>query len=197
MIFEKLKTEAEKIKMTDDMQNRIIRNCKVRENKTEVFFMKKTNYKKLVAVAVVVVVLLSISVSAIATDGFGIYKEKKNLSGAIVGGVYEQATNEIQLKTLSDGDFITVNATILEPDRAPYSSFDTIRVGVYRIVDSDGAVVSQGEGTERVVITDGAFEVKIPFEGNGYKLWVDSFVGESKADQLLEIKGEWECVISK
>lgn len=197
MIFENLKTEAEKIKMTEDMQNRIIRNCEIEKNKTEVLFMKKSNYKKLVAIAAVVAVLLSISVSAIATDGFGIYKEKKNLSGTIVGGVYEQATNEIQLETLSDGDFITVSATILEADRAPYFSFDTIRVGVYRIVDSDGAVVSQGEGTERVVITDGAFEVKIPFDGNGYKLCIDSFVGESKADQPLEIKGEWECVIGK
>ncbi len=198
MIFENLKTEAEKIRMTDDMQNRIIRNCKAKENKTEVLFMKKTNYKKFVIVAAVVVVLLSISVSTIATDGFGIYKEKKNLSGAIVGGVYEQATNEIQLRTLSEGDCVTVSATIIEPERAPYFSFDTIRVGVYRIVDSAGAVVSQGEGTERVVITDGAFEIKIPFNKTGeYKLYIDSFVGESKADQPLEIKGEWECVIGK
>lgn len=196
MIFEKLKTEVEKIRMTDDMQNRIIRSCK-ESKKTEVLFMKKTNYKKFAAIAAVVVVLLSISVSAIATDGFGIYKEKKNLSGAIVGGVYEQATNEIQLKTLSEGDYVTINATIIEPERAPYFSFDTIRVGEYRIVDSNGVVVSQGEGMERAVITDGTFEVKIPFEGNGYKLWVDSFVGESKADRPLEIKGEWECVISK
>lgn len=196
MIFEKLKTEVEKIRMTDDMQTRIIRSCK-ESKKTEVLFMKKTNYKKFAAIAAVVVVLLSISVSAIATDGFGIYKEKKNLSGAIVGGVYEQATNEIQLKTLSEGDYVTINATIIEPERAPYFSFDTIRVGEYRIVDSNGVVVSQGEGMERAVITDGTFEVKIPFEGNGYKLWVDSFVGESKADQPLEIKGEWECVIGK
>lgn len=196
MIFEKLKTEVEKIRMTDDMQNRIIRGCK-ESKKTEVLFMKKTNYKKFAAIAAVVVVLLSISVSAIATDGFGIYKEKKNLSGAIVGGVYEQATNEIQLKTLSEGDYVTINATIIEPERVPYFSFDTIRVGEYRIVDSNGVVVSQGEGMERAVITDGTFEVKIPFEGNGYKLWVDSFVGESKADQPLEIKGEWECVIGK
>ena len=79
MIFEKLKTEVEKIRMTDDMQNRIIRSCK-ESKKTEVLFMKKTNYKKFAAIAAVVVVLLSISVSAIATDGFGIYKEKKNLN---------------------------------------------------------------------------------------------------------------------
>ncbi len=196
MIFENLKTEAEKIRMTEEMQNRIIRNCK-ENKKTEVSLMRKTNYKKFVAVAAVVVVFLSISVSTIATDGFGIYKEKKSLSGAIVGGVYENATNEIRFKTLSEGDYITVSATIIEPERAPYFSFDTIRVGAYSIVDSNGAVVSQGEGTERVAITDGTFEVKIPFDGNGYRLCIDYFVGESKADQPLEIKGEWECVIGK
>jgi len=53
---------------------------------------------------------------------------------------------------------------------------------------------------EMIPYENGKITVAIPLEtleSGSYKLIVDSFVGGSKADQPLEIHGNWECEFMK
>ncbi|MBE6995543.1 MAG: hypothetical protein E7429_02260 [Ruminococcaceae bacterium] len=201
MEFRELKQSVEKIKMSEEMQNRIIRNCRASAvHKTEEITMRNRvsfNFKKVVSIAAVIALCLCASVAA--ANHFGTFKDVTNWTGAVVGTEYVQATDEIEVNAVAEEGVLTITATFLAPDTAPYSEQETFRVGNYRILDASGNVIVDGEGDEFVEIVDGKAVMTISLDGihNGdYKLLIGSFVGSKKADQPLKISGNWGCAFT-
>ena len=197
MDFGNLKTSIEKIEMSDEMQARIIKNCRLSATyKTEEFTMKKRNtnwFMKPIAIAAVLTLCM---VAAGAASHFGMFKDITNWSGAVTGTEYVQATDDIQLNVSAAEDNLAVTVTLLTPDTLPYSELETMGIGSYKIVDQNGNVVFNGENSDFSLIVDGKVNISISLNGieNGsYKLVVDTFSGAKKADNILRISGSWEC----
>ena len=201
MEFRELKQSVEKIEMSDEMQNRIIRNCRASAvHKTEELTMRNRvnfNFKKVVSIAAVIALCLCASVAA--ANHFGAFKDVTNWTGAVVGTEYVQATDEIEVNAVAEQGVLTITATFLTPDTAPYSEEEAFCVGNYQIVDASGYVVVDGEGNDFVEIVDGKAKMTVSLDGinsGDYKLLINSFVGSKKADQPLKISGDWACAFS-
>lgn len=196
---------VQKIEMSDEMQTRILDSCYKKINhETEYKTMtKKANrsFKKPLATAAAIALCICIGgVTAIAATGKGFFKDIVRWDGAITGIAYEQATDEIDIAVTDVTGSLTVVATVVDPTMVPYMTFDEMRIGSYKIVDSLGNVVVEGVSNEMLPYENGQIIVSIPLENldkGNYKLIVDSFVGGSKADQPLVMSGNWECEFTK
>lgn len=206
MEFENLKYVAQEITMPEEMKRRIAHNCKKQIlNTMEEHTMnnRKNNsfFRKPAAVFAVLAVCLSLSVTALAATGVlqGFFRDITNYSGAIIGTSYEQASDEINMDVTVNGDEMTVRATFADPQMAPYVYAERLGIAQYRIVDGNGKIVKEGsvESTE-VINGQAAVSINLNDVDNGsYRLIVTAFVSEKKADQPLNINGNWECEFSK
>ena len=205
MEFENLKSAAQEITMPEEMKRRIAHNCKQIETTMEEHNMnnrKNTSFfRKPAAVFAALAVCLSLSLTALAATGVlqGFFRDITNYSGAIVGTCYEQATDEIKMDVTVNGDELTVMVSFANPQMAPYVYAEQLGIAQYRIVDVNGKEVKEGSAGSAEVV-NGQASVNIELDGisNGsYKLIVTAFVSEKKADQPLNINGNWECEFSK
>lgn len=161
--------------------------------------MKKnviSNFKKPAIIAATLAVCFCLTgITALATMGKGFFKDKTNWNGVVVGTTYENATEELEVSTIVENDVLTVTATMVEPEVFPYREIEELGLGTYQILDANGKVVVEAVPTENSVMQDAKSMLSISVEqlteGN-YKLVISSFIGEKKADQPLEIKGNWE-----
>ena len=206
MEFGNLKSAAQEITMPEEMKRRIAHNCKQIETTMEEHNMnnrKNTSFfRKPAAVFVALAVCLSLSVTALAATGVlqGFFRDITNHSGAIVGTSYEQATDEIDMDITVDGDELTVLATFVDPNKFPYRESQLLGIAEYRIMDAEGNVVQEGATDESTPVVNGQVSIILELsdiEAGSYKLVVNSFVSEKKADQPLNISGTWECEFSK
>ena len=192
MEINKLKDEAKTIKMPEEMRERIAA-------RTEKALMRersgvKTKRPAVIAAVLAACVCLCAAGAAVGNSGF--FRDVTRWDGAVTGTAYEQATEEIAVSAQTEGDVLQVEAIFLAPDRAPYREIDALRIGVWKITDDSGSVAAEGKNTVAADITDGRAEFAIPLEGlksGAYALQIESFTGESKADQPLGISGAWEC----
>ena len=205
MEFENLKSAAQEITMPEEMKRRIAHNCKQIETTMEEHNMnnRKNNsfFRKPAAVFAALAVCLSLSLTALAATGVlqGFFRDITNYSGAIVGTCYEQATDEIKMDVTVNGDELTVMVSFANPQMAPYVYAEQLGIAQYRIVDVNGKEVKEGSAGSAEVV-NGQASVNIELDGisNGsYKLIVTAFVSEKKADQPLNINGNWECEFTK
>ena len=206
MEFENLKYVAQEITMPEEMKRRIAHNCKKQIlNTMEEHTMnnRKNNsfFRKPAAVFAVLAVCLSLSVTALAATGVlqGFFRDITNYSGAIIGTSYEQASDEINMDVTVNGDEMTVRATFADPQMAPYVYAERLGIAQYRIVDGNGKIVKEGS-VESTEVINGQAAVSInlnDIDDGSYRLIVTAFVSEKKADQPLNINGNWECEFSK
>lgn len=205
MEFENLKSAAQEITMPEEMKRRIAHNCKQIETTMEEHNMnnrKNTSFfRKPAAVFAALAVCLSLSVTALAATGLlqGFFRDITNYSGAIVGTSYEQATDEINMDVTVNGNELTVLAIFADPQIAPYVYAEQLGIAQYRIVDGNGKEVKEGS-TDSAEVVNGQAAVNIELDdisSGNYKLIVTAFVSEKKADQPLNINGNWECEFTK
>ena len=206
MEFENLKFAAKKITMSEAMKHRIAHNCKKQIlNTMEEHTMnnRKNNsfFRKPAAVFAALAVCISLSVTALAATGVlqGFFRDITNYSGAIVGTSYEQATDEINMDVIVNGNELTVLAIFADPQIAPYVYAEQLGIAQYRIVDGNGKEVKEGS-TDSAEVVNGQAAVNIELDdisSGNYKLIVTAFVSEKKADQPLNINGNWECEFTK
>lgn len=206
MEFENLKSAAKEITMPEEMKRRIAHNCKkqiVNTMEEHTMNNRKNNsfFRKPAAVFAALAVCLSLSLTALAATGVlqGFFRDITNYSGAIVGTCYEQATDEIKMDVTVNGDELTVMVSFANPQMAPYVYAEQLGIAQYRIVDVNGKEVKEGSAGSAEVV-NGQASVNIELDGisNGsYKLIVTAFVSEKKADQPLNINGNWECEFTK
>lgn len=207
MEFENLKSAAQEITMPEEMKRRIANNCKKQlVNTMEEHTMnhrKNTSiFRKPSAVFAALAICLSLSVTALAAAGVlhGFFRDITNYSGAIVGTSYEQATDEIDMDITVNGNELTVQATFVDPDKFPYRETELLGIADYQIVDADGKVVQEGTTDKSTPVVNGQARIVIELndlDAGSYKLIVNTFVSEKKADQPLNINGVWECEFSK
>lgn len=200
----KLINSVESIKMPTDMKQRIIRNCyqKTRRNSMNI---NKTNTfikKPIVAVATLVLCVCLASTITLASTGKlqGYFKDIKNLSGAITGTAYEQATDEIDVNIIDVSDNLTVEITLLNIDKPPYNCSETFGINSYSIVNSNNNTVVKKQSTAQADIVDGTVLIDIPvgdLEHGTYTLLIEEFVSSKKADQPLIISGNWKINFTK
>ena len=206
MEFENLKSAAQEITMPEEMKRRIAHNCKQIETTMEEHNMnnrKNTSFfRKPAAVFAALAVCLSLSVTALAATGVlqGFFRDITNHSGAIVGTSYEQATDEIDMDVTVDGDELTVLVTFVDPNKFPYRESQLLGIADYRIMDAEGNVVQEGATDKFPPVANGQASIVLELNElatGSYKLIVTAFVSEKKADQPLNINGNWECEFTK
>ncbi len=185
------------VAMPDEMKERIIKKCTAELYTREENKMKKI-FKKPVAIIAAVVACICLSVTALAVSGQldGFFEDITNWNGAVTGTVYKQATEEIKVTISTSENYLIVNAEFIKADMPPYSEFDEFSIGKYKIVDSHDATVIEGNTSETAEISNGFAEMRIDtnkLESGKYTLVISSFVGSKKADQPLEIFGDWIC----
>lgn len=202
-----LKESVKQIGMLEEMQTRILRNCvKEIEMDKEKEHMKKNfvnTFKKPAVIAATLAVCFCLTgVTALAATGKlqGFLKNKTNWNGAITGQTYENATEELKVSTIVEKENLIIMVIMTEPELAPYSEIQELGLGTYQILDSDGTVIVEAVTAERSMVENAKTKFSIPVEQlskGTYKLVVNSFVGEKKADQPLEIRGNWECEFTR
>lgn len=206
MEFENLKSAAQEITMPEEMKRRIAHNCKkeiVNTMEEHTMNHRKNNsfFRKPAAVFAVLAVCISLSVTALAAAGTlkGFFRDITNWQGAVVGTSYEQATDEIVVNVTANGDELTVLATFVDPQIFPYREVEKLGIASYRIVDTNGKTVSEGAVASAEVV-NGCTAISIrldDLDSGSYRLMISAFVGEKKAEQPLNINGNWECEFSK
>ncbi|MBQ1786406.1 MAG: hypothetical protein II005_06755 [Turicibacter sp.] len=204
MGMKQLKKSVEEIKMSDEMKERIIRNCHLNTTyKREEFIMSNQKHKKitkLVPLAATLCICLVGAVGVSAANELGFFMDIKDWNGAITGTIYEQATNEIEVSVTVKEDEGTVLANIVDANQSPYNEIETMGIKKYQIIDLLGNVLVEGKLDDKVEIIEGKVEFSIPvneLENGDFKLIISEFVGYKKADQALVINGLWECNFTK
>lgn len=204
MELKNLHEAVNKIELSEEMQERIIRNSYRKMEEHTMYKNKTPNFfkKPLLAIAAFALCLCLTSVTVMAATGKlqGFFKDITRWDGAVIGTTYEQATDEITLNTVSVSDELTITAEFVNPTAAPYRCLDTLGIKKYEIIDTNGKVVVKEKSAEPAEIIDGKVTFAIPVDAlasGNYRLVVNKFVGNSKADQPLIINGTWECDFSR
>lgn len=189
------------MQMPQEMRQRILENCKNNiKDEQEKKSMNKVNnlFRKPLAAAAAFVLCLGVTgVSALALGGY--FSDVTNWSGAVVGTVYEQATEEIQLEVLPMDNELQLIVTVKNNTIAPYCELEKLGIESYQIVDNHGKIVMEGK-VEAVPMERGIAVLEIPMENcpdGNYKLSVTALVGSKKADQPLSLYGVWEVEFVK
>ena len=128
-----------------------------------------------------------------ATEGY--FRDIKNWCGAVVGTSYEQATNEVNMTVTATANELSVRASFVDPSVAPYSEAEKLGIAEYQIIDTSGKTVKEG-AAETAEIVNGQADINIILDdiGSGnYELIITALVAEKKAEQPLNINGNWEC----
>ena len=199
MNYEKLKSAAKTITMPEEAKRRIVKNCKTQllHSRKEIVMKENTFVRKPATALVTVALCLVLSVAALAATGVlqGYFRDMTNWQGAIVGTSYEEATNEISTDVIVTGSKLTVLATFLEPDKFPYRESEQLGIAEYKIFNAEGKLVKKGSSEKSAPVVNGCASIAIELndlENGPYKLIVNTFVSEKKADQPLNISGNWE-----
>ena len=203
MDYRMIKTAADRITMSAEMKERLIRNCrsKLATQMEDKSMKHHKTFRKPAAALAALAICLVLSVSAVAASGVvkGYFRDITNWQGAIVGTSYEQADNEIGMSVTINGNELTVLATFFAPQEFPYREIEKLGIAAYQLFDTNGKTVKEGSA-ESVAIVKGQTTIPISLEeihNGSYKLVVTAFVAEKKAEQPLQIHGHWECDFTK
>lgn len=157
--------------------------------------MKKSRKIPKWAFAVIVPAVIALTSAGIytAVEG-GFFRDKTTISGTIIGQTYENATDEIEVKSEYSDGTLRITLNLLKYDTIPYSVLDEIEPYSF-------SLISLSDNSEEEIqfspakINGNTAEIMVDFSSEPdteYKLSFGSFLGSKKADQPLEIKGEWE-----
>lgn len=195
---EQLKQAVENIQLSEEQKNRLVALCRQQsENEVEAKSMKRFNIRKLSVVAAAAVLCLGLSVVTMA-GGAGWFKDIIGFNGAVVGTEYMQADDEIQLTVATEDDMLAITAIMAE--KAPYTYCEYLSVGAYEICDDTGKVILRAEGSDKAPVKNFSAKLLVPvdeLDEGSYRLNIESFVSEKKAEQPLSIYGSWTCEFVK
>ena len=141
------------------------------------------------------VLVLCLPVIGMAVSNTGMFRDIKNIFGAVTGTEYENATEEITLSLSAEGKELLVETTFVNLDAPPYSESEMLAIGAYQILDEGGNAVLEDTESPAVAVEEGqaVFFLSLDDLENGtYTLKIDSFISSKKADQPLPVYGNWE-----
>lgn len=197
----KVNKEAEmrsKIKLNKEIYNEDKMNSKMEKRRMSIRSKNKFFKQPLTVAATLVLCVCITGATSLAATGKlqGYFKDITNWNGAITGTTYEQATEEITVSLEEAGEELSILITITNPEKPPYRESELFGIGNYRIEDMSGnIIVSESSFAERTLFTS-QMSLKVPLNqisSGKYKLVIEQFVSEKKADQPLMINGIWEA----
>lgn len=198
---ERLKKAVRGLRLTDSARARIVgnvRNQMMKESEEKEMEKSRNHFRKTALIAAAAALSLCFT-AALAAGVAGHFRDVRTRTGTVTGTAYEQAAEEIGVTAAPCEGGITVRAVFNDPGQFPYRELEKLSVGSGRICGEDGAVIARWTDAGAAEVTDGVAVLTIPAEvtaGQRYTLTVDFFVGESKADAPLEIRGPWECEVT-
>lgn len=148
-----------------------------------------------VAVAIPAVIACISAGTYIAVEG-GFFRDKTTITGTVTGQTYENATDEIEVKSEYSGETLYITLNLLKYDAIPYSILDEIEPYSFSLINlSDNS--EEKIQFSPAKINGNTVEITADLSAEPdteYRLSFGSFLGSKKADQPLEIKGNWETV---
>lgn len=176
-------------KISEELNNKMI-------NEYSKLLKKGRRIPKWTVAVVVPAVIACISAGTyIAVEG-GFFRDKTTISGTVIGQTYENATDEIEVKSEYSGGTLRITLNLLKYDAIPYSELDEIEPYSFALISlSDNSAEEIQFSPAK--INGNTAEITADFSAEPdteYKLSFGSFLGSKKADQPLEIKGNWETV---
>lgn len=94
------------------------------------------------------------------------------------------------------GEELSILVSIINPEKPPYSESELFGIQSYRIEDMSGNVIEKERSLEERTAFSSQMSLNIPLNeiSNGkYKLIIEQFISEKKAEQPLIIHGNWMC----
>ena len=184
--------------------------------------MRRNNINKYIrrvsgvaATFIIAITLIATSNTALANSIKGFFKDITNRNGAVIGTVYDQATEEIDIEMakgiIKDNEIsMKVEVTFKDISKAPYNVIEALTLGDFKIVDSLGNKINFkiNDEDKNLVEVNNEDQSKRSFTGNivinknnsissdKYTLIINSFYGHKKADAPIEIKGNWKFDLS-
>ncbi len=158
----------------------------------------KSFKKPMIAIAslVLMICLTGMVVWATAGKQQGFFKDITGWDGAVIGSVYEQATEEILLDVDIVDENLILEIKMVNPEVIPYREFEMFGIRSYEIVDLEGNIVKAEDSAEITEVNSGTANVSLLLDqipAGKYQLIVREMVGSKKADQPLILKGIWVC----
>ena len=142
-------------------------------------------------------VLGGTSVYAVQNGGF--FRDKQSITGAVTGETYENATDELTVTANCTDGILNVSVAAIDSTKAPYAFFDELAIGEYKIVTENGDVEDEQSGVSGVKWEKGSavFYIDVSaLESGAYTIEINRFVGSAKANQPLDINGDWSAVFT-
>lgn len=202
MEFSALKKAVVAVEMPDTVRGRLSAVCSAAAaDSMEVSTMKKNHsipFRRPLALAAAAVLCLCLPITGMAMSELGFFRDIKNPVGTVTGTVYEQATGEITVTAVPNGDQLTVTALLQTPEKAPYAYCEQLAIGQFCLLDADGKPVAEGTAPAVTPVSDqAAWTIALEDLASGsYTLRIEAFTSIKKADQPLTITGLWECTFT-
>lgn len=149
-----------------------------------------------VAVIIPAVIACISAGTYIAVEG-GFFRDKTTITGTVIGQTYENATDEIEVTSDYSDGILHITLNLLKYDSIPYSVSEEMKPYDFSLTNLSDNSVTEDIQFDYAVINENTVDIAVDFNavvGTEYKLTIKSFISSKKADQPLEIKGNWETV---
>lgn len=159
--------------------------------------MKKKRVRTIALIAAAVMVLGGTSVYAVQNGGF--FRDKQSITGAVTGETYENATDELTVTASGTDGMLNVSVAAIDSTKAPYAFFDELAIGEYKIVTENGDVKAEQNDVSGVKWEKGSavFDIDVSsLESGAYTIEINRFTGSAKANQPLDINGDWSAAFT-
>ncbi|MDE6789508.1 MAG: hypothetical protein K2J47_09350 [Ruminococcus sp.] len=147
-----------------------------------------------VAVIIPAVIACVSAGTYMAVEG-GFFKDKTTISGTVIGQTYENATDEIEVTSDYSDGILHITLNLLKSNSFPYLVLDEMKPYDFSLTNLSDNSVTVDIQFDYAVINENTVDIAVDFNATTdteYKLTINSFIGSKKADQPLEINGNWE-----
>ncbi|MDE5569501.1 MAG: hypothetical protein K2I82_02465 [Ruminococcus sp.] len=147
-----------------------------------------------VAVIIPAVIACVSAGTYMAVEG-GFFKDKTTISGTVIGQTYENATDEIEVASDYSDGILHITLNLLKSNSFPYLVLDEMKPYDFSLTNLSDNSVTVDIQFDYAVINENTVDIAVDFNATTdteYKLTINSFIGSKKADQPLEINGNWE-----
>ena len=177
MSFNELKTAAEEIRLSAEVKQRIIYNCKTEDKKVKIFG------RRTLVLAAVLALCLCVTVGAAS----GQFRDVTNMFGAITGEEYVNAENDVII-TAENG---AITSELANKDEVAFSYIEELKLADFKAFNAQGKEIEFE--SVAVPVIDGAARIVLPEDAA--KIEINVIEGLKKAEQPLPIKGSWEITV--
>ena len=184
-------TSERMFEVLGDMDEKYIREAKETPKRNIMIFKSPL---RAIASLVLLICFTGTTVLAITGKMQGFFKDIVRWDGAVIGSVYEQATEEILIDIDVVEEKLILEIEMVNPETIPYREFETFGIRGYEIVDLEENIVKTEDSAKTAEINSGTVTLSLSLDqipAGKYRLIIREMIGSSKADQPLILNGIW------